>query len=66
MTDAAIIYRSHVEAIENLPEEQQLEAYKALIAYCLDDVQPEGGIGGFAVGMAKPMPSTIEPPSFAA
>ena len=55
MTDAAIIYRSHVEAINGLPEEQQLEAYKAIIAYCMDDVIPESGIGCFTVGMAKPM-----------
>lgn len=55
MTDAAIIYRSHVEAIETLPAEQQLEAYKALIAYCMDDETPEAGIGAFAVGMAKPL-----------
>lgn len=55
MTDAAIIYRSHVEAIENLPAEQQLEAYKALIAYCMDDEEPDGGVSGLVVGMAKPM-----------
>lgn len=55
MTDAAIIYRSHVEAIRKLPEEQRLEAYEAIIAYCMDDEMPDGGIGAFTVGMAKPM-----------
>lgn len=55
MTDAAIIYRSHVEAIRQLPEEQRLEAYEAIITYCMDDEIPDGGIGAFTVGMAKPM-----------
>lgn len=55
MTDAAIIYRSHVEAIRQLPEEQRLEAYEAIIAYCMDDEIPDGCIGAFTVGMAKPM-----------
>ena len=55
MTDAAIIYRSHVEAIRQLPEDQRLEAYEAIIAYCMDDEMPDGGIGAFTVGMAKPM-----------
>lgn len=55
MTDAAIIYRSHVEAIRQLPEDQRLEAYEAIITYCMDDEMPGGGIGAFTVGMAKPM-----------
>lgn len=55
MTDAAIIYRSHVEAIRQLPEDQRLEAYEAIITYCMDDEMPDGGIGAFTVGMAKPM-----------
>lgn len=55
MTDAAIIYRSHVEAIRQLPEDQRIEAYEAIITYCMDDEMPDGGIGAFTVGMAKPM-----------
>lgn len=55
MTDAAIIYRTHVEAIESLPEAEQLMAYKAIIAYCMDDVMPDDMIGRYTVGMAKPL-----------
>lgn len=55
MTDAAIIYRTHVEAIESLPEAEQLKAYKAIIAYCMDDVVPDDMTGRFTVGMAKPL-----------
>lgn len=55
MTDAAIIYRTHVEAIETLPEAEQLKAYKALVAYCMDDEEPDDMIGRFAVAMAKPL-----------
>lgn len=55
MTDAAIIYRSHVEAIEALPEDQQLEAYKAIIAYCMDDEIPEAGLTCAIVKMAAPV-----------
>lgn len=55
MTDAAIIYRSHVEAIENLPEEQQLSALKAIIHYCMDDEEPDGGMESCVLAMAKPV-----------
>lgn len=55
MTDAAIIYRSHFEAIENLPEEQQLSALKALIHYCLDDEMPEDGMASCVLMMARPV-----------
>lgn len=55
MTDAAIIYRSHVEAIELLPEEEQLKAYKAIISYCMDDTVPEDMIGKYTLAMARPL-----------
>lgn len=55
MTDAAIIYRTHVEAIEGLPESEQLKAYKAIVSYCMDDVMPDDMIGRYTVGMAKPL-----------
>ena len=55
MNDAAIIYRSHVEAIRNLPPEEQLQAYNAIIAYCMDDIMPDDMIGQYTVGMAKPL-----------
>lgn len=55
MTDAAIIYRTHVEAIECLPEAEQLKAYKAIVSYCMDDVVPEDMIGSYTVAMAKPL-----------
>ena len=55
MTDAAIIYRTHVEAIENLPEAEQLKAYKAIIAYCMEDEMPTDMIGLYTVQMAKPL-----------
>lgn len=55
MTDAAIIYRSHFEAIENLPEDQQLTALKAIIRYCMEDEIPEDGISSCILMMAKPI-----------
>ena len=55
MTNAAIIYRTHVEAIEGLPESEQLKAYKAIVSYCMDDVMPDDMIGRYTVGMAKPL-----------
>ena len=55
MTDAAIIYRSHVEAIELLPEEEQLKAYKAIVAYCMDDTVPDDMIGKYTLAMARPL-----------
>ena len=55
MTDAAIIYRTHFNAIENLPECLRYEALKALICYCLDDEEPEDGIGSCLLMMAKPI-----------
>lgn len=55
MTDAAIIYRSHMEAIENLPEEQQLSALKAIVYYCMEDAVPTDGIASCVLMMAKPV-----------
>lgn len=55
MTDAAIIYRTHFDAIESLPESLRYEALKALICYCLDDEEPEEGLGSCLLMMAKPI-----------
>ena len=55
MTDAAIIFRSHFEAIENLPEDQQLSALKAIIRYCMDDDTPADGTASCVLLMAKPV-----------
>lgn len=55
MNDAAIIYRSHIEAIESLPTEQQLSALKAIIHYCMDDDVPEDGVSTCVLMMAKPV-----------
>lgn len=55
MNDAAIIYRTHFEAINNLPEGEQLAAYKAIIAYCMDDQEAEGGVPAAILGMARPV-----------
>lgn len=55
MTDAAIIYRSHFEAIENLPESMRYEALKALVEYCFDDTVPEDGTSACVLMMAKPV-----------
>ena len=55
MTDAAIIYRSHMDAIENLPEEEQLEALKAIVYYCMDDKVPDDNVALCVLLMAKPV-----------
>lgn len=56
MTDKAVIYRSHFEAIENLPEDQQLAAMKAIVRFCMDDQEPEPGTVAAAIfGMAAPI-----------
>lgn len=36
-----VIYRSFYEAIEKIPKEEQLTAYKAVMEYALNDVLPE-------------------------
>ena len=55
MNDAAIIFRSHFEAIESLPEEQRYNALKGLIQYCMDDAVPEDGTSACVLMMAKPV-----------
>lgn len=55
MTDAAIIYRTHVNAIRELPEDQRLAAYEALIDYCLDDSEDVEGVPAAMLTMAKPV-----------
>ena len=56
MADGVLIYRSFVEAIEELDEKDQLAAYKALLAYGLDGVEPQSkGAAKAILLMAKPI-----------
>lgn len=55
MTDAAIIFRSHYDAILNLPEADQLSALKALIEYCMDGKMESAGVEAAILMMAKPV-----------
>ena len=36
-----VVYRSFYEAIEKIPEEEQLIAYKIMMDYALNDALPE-------------------------
>lgn len=40
--DSFVIFKNWAEAINTLPEEYQLETYKALVSYGLNGVMPEG------------------------
>ena len=42
MADSFIVYKSFQKAIDKLPDDMQLEAYKALMAYGLDGAEYEG------------------------
>lgn len=42
MADSFIVYKSFQKAIDKLPDDIQLEAYKALMAYGLDGAEYEG------------------------
>ncbi len=48
MRDSILIYRSHVESISMLNDtELELQIYKAIFSYCLDNVEPKlTGVGG--------------------
>lgn len=39
--DSFIFYRSFYESIDNFPREQQLELYKAVVQYALDQIPPK-------------------------
>lgn len=56
MAEGVLIYRSFVEAIEQLDEADQLAAYKAIIQYGLDGIIPEGkGAAKAVFTIAKPI-----------
>ena len=60
MAEAVCIYRSFVEAIEQLDEKDQLAAYKAIVHYGLDGTMPEeGGAAKAILLMAKPVIDSI-------
>ena len=42
MADSFIVYKSFQKAIDKLPDDMQLEAYRALMAYGLDGAEYEG------------------------
>jgi len=41
MRDSIVFYRSFYEAIQDLPIEQQAQAYNAIFAYSLDESEPK-------------------------
>lgn len=55
MCDATLIYRSFIEAIDDLPAEYQYAALRAICMYGMDGTIPESGIPAMAVKMAKPV-----------
>jgi len=56
MREGYVFYRSWNDAIQMLPEEYQLEAYKSIMNYALNGVEPEGnGIVSAFFLMAKPI-----------
>ena len=55
MRDSVLIYRSFVDAIALLPEDEQLKAYKAIVEYGIYDKEPElDGVAGAVFMLAKP------------
>lgn len=55
MRDSFLFYRSFFESIEQLPKKEQLEVYKAVVNYALNDVEAElKGVAGIIYSMAKP------------
>ena len=44
MRDSLVFYRTFMDAIESLPLENQLDAYKAVVKYAMDGVIPEDGV----------------------
>lgn len=57
MRDSVLFYRSFVEAIDMLPEDEQLKAYRAIARYGLDGTEPEPEIDSVYMAvflLAKP------------
>lgn len=55
MRDSVLFYRSFVDAIDILPEEEQLKAYRAIARYGLDGIEPElESLYGAVFLLAKP------------
>lgn len=55
MRDSFVFYRSWAESIDKLPKSQQLETYKAIMEYALNDVETQlTGTASIIYEMAKP------------
>ena len=53
--DSFVFYRSFLECIDNLPEESQLECYRAIAKYALDGEAPAEGMATAILALAKPI-----------
>lgn len=53
--DSFVFYRSFLECIDNLPEESQLECYRAIAKYALDGEAPAEGMAAAILALAKPI-----------
>lgn len=54
MRDSMVFYRSFKAAIDRLPEDEQLSAYRAITGYALDDDEAEG-VAGALLEAFKPL-----------
>lgn len=55
MRDSFVFYRSFYEAIEDLPDKELAECFRAIAEYALNDIEPETpGIAKTVFKMAKP------------
>jgi hypothetical protein len=55
MRDSIVFYRSFYEAIQDLPSEQQAQAYNAIFAYSLDETEPKlSGVVSTVFKLIKP------------
>lgn len=55
MRDSVVFYRSFYDAIRELPEEDQVRCFHAIMDYALDDAEPDGtGIEKAVFLLAKP------------
>lgn len=55
MRDSFIFYRSWAESINKLPKSQQLETYKAITDYAINNIETElHGVASIIYEMAKP------------
>jgi hypothetical protein len=56
MRDSVVFYRSFMEAIECLSDQDQLEAFRAIVKYGLNGEEPEGkGVAAAIFMIAKPL-----------